>query len=176
MYNQQHGGGRAAARERRWASNVCAHSKYSISIVVVHSIEYSCCTTAIALYIRYAHILYCRTRYSHSSSYTDTPTMRRHWMPETCELKSPSLLFFVSAVQLYSVLLCNCAHMVGGWVVVGWRALLLYSCTASALAPTLARRPRSLGRSRRRSRAATIARACLGRCRPTLAVARSLAC
>ena len=76
-------------------------------------------------------MLYCRTRHSHSSSYTHNLTVRRHWTPETCEFKSPSLLL-VSTVQLYCVLLRNCTNMVGGWIVGGWRVLLLYSCTAVA--------------------------------------------
>ena len=45
------GGGRAAAGERRWVSEVCAHTKYSIRIVV-RSIVRSCCT-AVALYSCY---------------------------------------------------------------------------------------------------------------------------
>ena len=92
-------------------------------------------------YIRYTCILSCRTRHSHSSSYTYTPTLRRHWTPETCEFKSPSLFLFVSAVQLYCVLLCNCTRMVGGWVVGGWMVLLLYSCAAVELSCCYSRPP-----------------------------------
>ena len=85
-------------------------------------------------------MLYCRTRHSHSSSYTHNLTVRRHWTPETCEFKSPSLLL-VSTVQLYCVLLRNCTNMVGGWIVGGWRVLLLYSCTAIALSCCYSRPP-----------------------------------
>ena len=112
-------------------------------------------------YIRYTCILSCRTRHSHSSSYTYTPTLRRHWTPETCEFKSPSLFLFVSAVQLYCVPLCKCTHMVGGWVI-GTIAVQLYCCCTVLLllSPAAARSPsRSRRRSCRRSRAATVARA-----------------
>ena len=112
--------------------------------------------------IRYTYILYCRTRHSHNSSYTYTPTVRRHWTPETCEFKSPSLLLFVCAVQLYCVLLCNCTYTVSGWVGCWWVegdiAVQLYGyCTVLLLLSPAA--ARSLGPSRRRSLAATVARA-----------------
>ena len=114
-------------------------------------------------------LLYCRTRHSHSSTYTNTPTVRRHRTPETREFKPPSLLFlYVSAVQLYCVPLCNCTHIHGGWVGGAWMVLLLYSCTAVALpgcysrppppprsidraAPSIARRHRRPGVVRRPS-------------------------
>ena len=109
---------------------------------------FHCTTTTVVIqsYIKCKYTLSCRTRYSHSSSYTYTPTLRRHWTPETSEFKSPSMLLFVSAVQLYCALLCNCTRMVGGLLVGGW----CYCCTAvlllHCLAVTLASR-RPLARS-----------------------------
>ena len=120
-------------------------------------------------------MLYCRTRHSHSSSYTHNLTVRRHWTPETCEFKSPSLLL-VSTVQLYCVLLRNCTNMVGGWIVGGWRVLLLYSCTAIALSCCYSRPPppaRSVDRVADRSPPPSPGVHC--RCRRSPAVAQSLA-
>ena len=97
----------------------CSSTYYSVQLL------YCCCCTLLLLYtkysgsIMYTYVLSCRTIHSHSRSYTYTPTVRRHWTPETCEFKSPSLLLFVSAVQQYCVLLCNCTHMVGRCVIVG---------------------------------------------------------
>ena len=95
-------------------------AKNSSSGIAVRSIVYNCCTAAfvalccccIEWYIRYTYIMSCRT--IHLAVATRTPRPCDVTGRQKRELKSPSPLLFISAVQLYCAMLQLYSH--GGWV------------------------------------------------------------